>query len=264
MGFSSNNYDRHLINIVSKNPTDKKNDEDLFSRSYDKVIDEYIKSSGLENGLERNLLIPPHLRNAKLREEIKSEIEPVELMDYLKKAIQALTDDGPNLVESGDYEEMLVQLSKSSNYLKKINFNEEVTDDLKTLLHIDEHVMETIFKIAQLEYKNEKVEESLAIFSLLTVLVPQDPDYLYRLGIVARQINKLELALLAFAKATTLNTTFIEARIYSAECNLKLGNFQEAKNELDEIKNQANEKSIDQDWLDIVDQIEEKLTNNKK
>lgn len=227
---------------------------------YDRVIDEYIESEGLEN---QQSLVPSHLRREKIRNEIKAEAESGELRKYLKIAFQTLIDDGQRFVELKDYENMINHLYKSTNYLKKTD-KIPVNLNFKTILHFNEYTMETIFKIAQGTYNDNKLDEALSIFALLTALAPEDPDYLYRLGIVARQTNRLELALSAFINAVSLDPDFVSARLYASECYLKLDQLKEAKHEFEEAKKRIDKTAIDPLWSVMISQLKTQLKETPK
>jgi tetratricopeptide (TPR) repeat protein len=256
--------DRTLVNFGPALQKKKDETSDHLTKVYDKMIDDYIQSAGLESNQPPNLLIPPHLRLAKLRQEIKNEIESVELKEYLKIAFQSLINDGENFVDSEEYGRMCDQFSESSDYLNEIDFNKSNEENFQKLLHIDDTSMETVLKIAKGEFRDNKFEESLSIFALLHFLVPEDPEYSYRLGIVARRTHKIELALRAFSNAASLDPEFFQPRLYAAESHLKLGHFQEAAVEIDEAKKILDLTTMDPIWSDWIVELEKGVKDQQR
>ena len=224
--------------------------------SYDKMIDEYIDSEGLDN-TPPNPLVPGHLRRSKLHEDVKAQTEPTELAVHLKKAIHALTTDADKCLDSTEIKELTQQFSDAIAYLDVIDYTKPMEENYRNILHFNDSTMASILKIAQYEYNENKIEESLSIFALLAVLEPDDPDYWHRLGIVAYQTERYELALKAFNNATTLNTDYLEPRIFAAKCYLNLRQISEAKRELDVINELYDDKSLtDPLWKEMIAYIE--------
>ncbi|MBA3238364.1 MAG: hypothetical protein H0T62_08490 [Parachlamydiaceae bacterium] len=246
-----------LIKIISKNSKTKEREH--FDREYEKLIDKFIVSAGLGDNCPPNLLIPPHLQHDKLRNEIKSQVESEELSRYLKIAIDSLIKDGSHCTELTEYEDMQVQFFEAIGYLNELDVTKPMEENLQKILHISDSVMATAIKIAQYEYEENRLEESLSIFAFLSLLNPEDPDYWYRLGIVTYQLQHFELALRAFTNATSLDISFIETRIYSAECYTRLNRLNEAKEELDKIHDLFDKSSIDPVLSEMIANIEEDI-----
>jgi tetratricopeptide (TPR) repeat protein len=246
------------LNLNSEIEVSEEKPIDHLDQVHNQIVDDYIKSKGLENDQPTDLLMPYHLRHEQLRNEVKAQAGSLELKQYFKIAFPSLVNDGENFVESEEYEWMCEQVSKGSEYLNEIDFYKPLEDNFQNLLKIDDASMETIFQIAKGEFHENKLEESLSIFALLHFLAPDDPDYSYRLGIVAKNTNKLDLALRAFDHAIPLfldlelidPELIVQARLYCADCHLKLGNFSEVKKLLDMVHTEDLSLS---DWFDRIE-----------
>ncbi|MBA2368190.1 MAG: tetratricopeptide repeat protein [Candidatus Protochlamydia sp.] len=228
---------------------------DDFEKEYNKIIDTYIESEGLDDN-PPNPFIPPQLRHSKLREEIKSQAQSKELSDYLNLALETLKTDGVCYVHNVDYESMMNQFSEANENLNKVDINHPLEQNYRHILHFSDSTMQSIFKIAQAEYSNNKFEESLSIFAFLSFLEPEDPDYWYRFGVLAHQLKRYEAALTSFTNSLSLDANFLEARIYTAYCHLKLGQLGEAKDDLDKIHELADSSTIDPIWSKMISELE--------
>lgn len=221
-----------------------------IDRAANKIFDDYIESNGLNNS-PPNPLIPEHLRLEKLRNDVKANLDSGEFDKILPIALDALVYDGKNLVEEAEYKLMCQQLSKIPAFLEKIGYEGPLEGNLQTMIQIPDSVINTIFTVAQ------KVEsdKSIAIFSLLNALVPENPDYPYRLGLVAHTTNNLELALRAFKEAINIDDDFYEARIYLADCLAMDGKTAEAKDELNQIEFEA----VEERWQTVITNLRQDL-----
>ncbi len=224
----------------------------------EKLLDDYIDVNLIDG--EWNSLIPSHLRHDKIKEDLKADAQLPELSILLECAIKILsTEDSKHYLDLRDYEKMVKQFSEAGDYIEKIDLTKPIEEDYASLLHFDDSTMQSIFKIAQEKYNENKIEESFSIFALLSTLKPETFDYWYRMGIIAHQMQQYAFALKAFTNATYFYPDLLGSRIFSADCHLKLGQIENAKTELNEAKILMEKEQPESYWLDLYSQFENNL-----
>jgi tetratricopeptide (TPR) repeat protein len=253
-------YEKELFKLKLEGFNQHENTElSNIDLAINRMAEEVIENRDLENDPPPNLFIPAHLRYEKMRNEIKNELESAELNEFLPIALQALVDDGRNNVELEDYETMCDRISSIPDLIDKMDFSQPIKTDLQTMLQIEDSVMDSIYKIAQLEFHPlNKFLESLSIFTFLHALSPGNIDYSYRLGIVALESDRLELAIRALSNTIKLDPEFYEAQIYLVESYLRHNDFDEAKKEFEKI-DAINLNSIDRSMAEMIHSIQNSL-----
>lgn len=236
----------------------KKQKIDKFDAAYNELFDHFVDSTSSD--LPQETLIPNSIQREKRKKDLMDNTQCLNLEISLKPAIDFLTNKKECQYDFSqeEYDLLLLQFSKISFYLKKIDFTQIHRESLYSLLHLTESTMQAIFRVAIAKYNEEEFETSFNLFSLLATLDQENEDYWYRLGIAAIQIGKLELALQSLAFTLYLNQKMLGARLFSAECYLRLDQLNDAKAELEEAKKIVEDIPQEQIWLDLLVNIEER------
>ena len=102
----------------------------------------------------------------------------------------------------------------------------------------------------------------MSLFLLLTILNPDYSEYHLRRGIAAQMSAKYELAITSYAAASELDSNLIESRLFSAECYLKIGKFEKAKEEFWNAKAITENMQVDDEIVDLLNSVESTIKNN--
>ncbi|MBA3238343.1 MAG: hypothetical protein H0T62_08385 [Parachlamydiaceae bacterium] len=236
---------------------------DKFENAEDKLLDDFIDKFSLLEASQINKLIPESIKKAKIKEDLKSSIKCLDFDINLGPAFEILFKDRHLHIEEDKYEEMVIQLLNIADYIEQIDFSKPIEESFYSLFHISPSTMQSMFQIGIAKYNEEEFESSLSIFYLISSLDQTNADYWYRLGIIAIQIEKLNLALQGFAYAIFYNRDLMGARIFSAQCYLKLGEIEDAKAELTEIKKNSAKISSEPIWRELIANLEYEIKVKK-
>jgi tetratricopeptide (TPR) repeat protein len=106
------------------------------------------------------------------------------------------------------------------------------------------------------------LKDSFDVFSFLTLVCPDEPEYWYRMGLVAHKDEQHELALRALHVASDLDEDFLEPHIFSTECYLDLKEYAEARQELNEAKDCLAHLE-NQSWAETISMLENLIENRE-
>ncbi len=231
--------------------------KDKFDEAIEKDIRSYVDSLTFEDDPNVSKLLTPQMKKAALFEKIKADAQMPELVEFLDTAFDFIKTEGLHYLDSQTHENLLLEFDHASEMLEHIDLSGKIPEQLKSLLQISDEAMLSIFKIAVGAFFEEKSQESLSIFVLLTSLDATDSDYWFRLGIAAQKCGNMDQALEAYGLSKELNPEIIGARLFSAECFLNQKDQDSATNEIDEAKKIISFSDIDPVWLDLLSALEE-------
>ncbi len=235
--------------------------KDRFQLAEEKLLDSIIEKESLLGDPSKNQLVPPSLRKDKLKKDLHDSLESLDLDLDLSPALKILKEEGASYLDSEIYKVMVDQLEDIPKYLEQMDLLQPPKENLYTNLHISESTLQAINSVGVSKYDEGKFDSSLSIFCLLSTLDHENEVWLYRLGISAAQMEKWDQALKAFTYSLYLNPSLIGARIFSAECYIRLGKAVEAKEEINEAKRLIELSSSDTIWLEVLTSIENLISN---
>jgi tetratricopeptide (TPR) repeat protein len=151
---------------------------------------------------------------------------------------------------------MVFDFIKGSEILADFDFKTPVNEGFQTLLEFSDSTIQSILTVTKAKYLEESYADSLALFVLLTALVPQDPTYWYRAGISAHRCQNYPLALKFYQEAIGLDPNLIGAWVFSVECYLKSDLRTEAEAAYLEAKRVGEMPEIDASWKEMLDQMQ--------
>jgi tetratricopeptide (TPR) repeat protein len=150
-------------------------------------------------------------------------------------------------------------LAEAATSLANVRVEEAANTNLQTLAHISDESIQSIVRIALAKFSEERHNDCLALFSLLTLLIPANSEYWFRFGIMAQKCENYELASHAYAATLELDPNNIGARLFAAQCFIKRKIIDEAKAEIAAAKKLSEKDGVDQMWRDLLPTIEEML-----
>ena len=206
-----------------------------------------------------NKLISPEVRRAKIEQEVRAAADSSKLEKYMTNAFKIMRVEGLTYLEKNEHETLQQNLDKFSERLRNLDPSELTSENLKAAMAIPLENQKSILKIAIAKFNEGLLEDSLAMFTFLTTVDEEEPDYWYRLGLVAHMGGNYDLALEAFTTTSQLAPSFIGAHIYLAECycnNRKRG---DATTELQKAKDLFNANKALEEWQGNIQEVESML-----
>ncbi|MBA2369511.1 MAG: hypothetical protein H0V82_10885 [Candidatus Protochlamydia sp.] len=233
--------------------------KDPLEIEFNEAIQEQIKSE-MENEVrsEYNLLSPA-MKQAKRKQEIIEEASFKEVSQNLSLAVKILMDEGSQVLEKEEYDDLLKSLVHINSNLDSLEPKHLNDESLQAALKIPDTCGRFILKIGVDKYSQGLVDESIALFLLLTIVNPDEPDYWFRLGLAAKKNQNYSLALNALATTTELAPEFIGAHIYAAHCHLKMYSKENALAEFAIAKEIQEKTQIEEKWLQSMNEVENLL-----
>lgn len=225
-------------------------------------IDSYVDGLEFEEEVSNLALLSPKLKKERIKMTIKEALKFPELTGDLERAIKLLFSEGAAYLSIEANQLLLSDFLKASDLLAESKSTDIVDINFQELAKISDESMKSILIIAIAKFSEEKYEDCLSLFSLLTVLSPAYSEYWIRLGIAAQKCLNFDLALGAYEAASELDPDLIEARLFAAECFISINRLEEAKKEVAKAKGIAERMKIDQVWLDLILTIETNIKNH--
>lgn len=192
----------------------------------------------------------------KMRLEIEESLKLPKLTKQIETAAAILFSESAHYLSKEANEKLLSDLDTASTILSDIDPKKMAEVDLQTYAEISDGSMQAIADIGFAKFSHGSFSDCLALFSLLTLLDPGCAEYWLRLGISAYQCEDYEQASRAYIAAEELDPDLISAKLFAAECDIKLGEIERAKAELDAAKAIAKHTPQDRKWLDLLSEIE--------
>lgn len=241
--------------------------KDKYDVETDKAINKYLDSldnSDLDDPNE-NKLISKEMKRAKKKQEIINELLPPEVDESIKIAFEILLNEGDHYLPKEDYTSIVNLLKEINESFEKMNAF-EVSPDLSVQesLKINEKNIESIFNVAVEKSKESKLDDAMALFLLLSTLVPDDLDYLYRAGVAAQECEKLNLAISCHSTVCELAPDFLESRIFLILCYIKSDQYDKAELEFEILNKLKAETELEDAQTKAIVEIETLLKNHKK
>jgi len=226
-----------------------------YDKAIEKQINQYIDSLNLEAAYATNRLLPPAAHRAKIMAEMKEAFSLSELDAYFTPSFDLLLSTGRDYLDPDANHEMQKTLSQIPEVIEKIDLDQEYTDSFQKLLGVSDGVMKSIVQIAQAQFEEEKFENCLSLFVVLSILAPENFDYWFRLGIAAQKAQKNDLALRAYRQAIDLNPKLVLALLFSVECYLSMDLSEQAKATLAEANRIAETTEIEGAWRPLLQEM---------
>lgn len=228
-------------------------EENKFDRAIVSFAQQYADSFP-ESELAQDPLLSPQLKRARLKEELVDGVQMPELTEQLERAVQIIQNEGVKILSFDQYAHLIEAFSEARIRLEQLDLSKSsLKNNWGTLLQLnDGDTIASLYKMGLVKYEQEQFFDSLALFSLLTALNPEESENWYRMGIAAHNCDKLDLALNAYHTAWELNPDLIGARLFAAQCHVKLHENQAAKELCDEVQVLMAKKEPDALWSALL------------
>ncbi len=232
------------ISLKKKNSQlQKDTPKSQYELEIDKEIDDYVDHMELDLDPKKLALKSEKMQKAALKQELKEAIKLPEMSQQMKLAKKILKSEAKNYLSEESLQILNSDLATASERLAEIKIDEGGDSNIQNLIKMSDTSVDSIAQIAQEKYKEERLEECLSLFYLLTILNPENDEFWFRLGIIAQQCEKYELALRAYAVTFDLDPENLAAKLFSAECYIGLNRTDEALQEIEAVKKLAESEA---------------------
>ena len=198
----------------------------------------------------------------KIEAEVRKEADLTEFGEHIEQGIYIIRNEGQKYLEKEAFEQLNLAIDEISHKIQALDLKNFTEESLQNALSIPDPAANSILKIAIDKFSEGLHQNALNIFSFLTLVCPDEPEYWYRMGLVAHKDGQHELAVKAFQAATALNKDFLEPRIFAAESYIDLKEYDEAQQELSAAK-KCQSLLKDQSWGESIAILENLIENRE-
>lgn len=248
----------------SKNKTPAENhlEKRPFDAAFDLAIKKEVDQMIEKEDPSQHKLLTLQSRRAQLEQELRSDVEMSEFGTHLINALNILRNEGKNYLENEEYEQLIQAIDQQNQQIAKLEPSTLNDENLLAALTMSQANLASILKVGIDKYSQGLPNESLSIFSYLSSLDATNPDYWYRLGLVAQTCEQFDLALRAFAATAQITPEFIGNRIFAAQCYLHLDQREAAIKELEAARSLFEKSTPNEEWQKHIEDIENLLAAN--
>jgi tetratricopeptide (TPR) repeat protein len=244
------------LNLKSSKKLNAKIQKNTHQDTLDELIEEQVEKIMREEDATNVKLLSKEARRIKIKQEIEESLKMREYSNTITSAVNILKTKGAKYLEAEVFQKLLEDLNKLGERISGLNLKSLDDETLDQVLTISPSSMDAILVVAILKFNEGLLPDSISVFTLLCTLDASEPDYWYRLGLVAQKNEQYDLSLNALAIATLLAPEFIGTRIYSAQCYIILQQYDDARAELEEAKKLINSINVEEEWSLRVQDIE--------
>ncbi|MBA2727020.1 MAG: hypothetical protein H0U49_02465 [Parachlamydiaceae bacterium] len=256
----------HGITTAAKKkvlPMVNTNTNDPFGSVIEKSIQEEVDLMLANEDPNQKKFLSVQARRTKLEDELRESLDLSEFGKHVTIATNIIKNEGDQYLEKQEFDLLIEGLNNLQKQMSKLDPNNLNDDAIKEALTLTPTNLASIQKIGIAKFSDGHMPESLSIFALLSALDSQEPDYWYRLGLVAQKCEQYDLALRAFALTSLFAPEFIGAHIFAAECYLNLEKYEDALAEVNEIKKILETTKVNDEWQARLIDIEKLLSAAK-
>ena len=171
----------------------------------------------------------------KIEEEVRKSADLSEFLEHIHHGVKIIRS-GERYLEKEAFNRLSLSLEEIDRKIRQLDLKNITDESLKNALSIPEGSAESLLKIGVDKFSEGLLKECFDVFSFLTLVCPDEPEYWYRMGLVALKDEQYELAIRSFHVASELDKGFLEPHIFSTECYLDLKDYINARHELNEAK----------------------------
>ncbi len=233
--------------------------KDRFELALDECIKEEVDRLMLDEDPTKIKLVTPEIRRKQLEAEKRKELQFTEFEQSMITAVRIIRNEGQNLLTPAEYDIVKESLNHLNQQLQQLELNNLDNEKLKNALVTPQENLACILKIGIAKYSEKQLEDSLSIFAFLATIDSQNPDYWFRLGSVAEEMERYDLAIQAYSAVNDLAPEFADAHIFKAKCCIHNNKLALAAEELPKIKHILQSNHEEKKWEEYVNAIENVL-----
>lgn len=253
-----------MMNGLGAKKTNQNKSEQSLAYSVDELAFKDIIKSEVDRLMEiedfpANSLLSPGMRRAKIEQEVRAGADLTDFQKWMSLANKIMRNEGLNYLEKSEGKDLLSKLDELNLNVNDLDLREVTKENLEEALSMPEKERASILKIGIGKYKEGMLEDTLAIFTFLTAIAEEEPNYWFRLALVAQKVGKYALAIEALDTLTDLDPDFIEAYFYRTKCYLDQKMCIEAESELNKAKAILKTTNEEEKWHEYLIEIEDLL-----
>lgn len=227
-------------------------EKNRFELALDETLKAYVTDLLKNDDPTKISLIPPAIRQAQLIKELKESVDFSEFGSFLEVAVNIFRDEGQSYLGQDDYNTLVKELENLRNQLVTLDLSHLEDFSLKNALKIPAQTRAFMLKMGIAKFSEELYPASLSIFSFLSAVENDEPDYWYRLGLVAQESERYDLAIKSYQAAAELAPDFIGTKIFTAQCYLNLGEREKALETMVDVKDMMYKTDDSEKWTPHV------------
>lgn len=232
--------------------------EDKFDKAIDKQIDDYLDNLNLEGLFSNNKLVTAEMKRVQIKNDLIEEIRKSDKSKEIFEAIYMLKSKDLNLLEDKEYWLLMSEFERAGNILEGLDPNHIPVENFQKILSISDESMQSIMKVAVAKFVSQNYNDSLLLYNLLSTLAPDNPEFRFRLGLVAQQSGKIDLALSAYLATADIIPKFLGAKLFAIECYLDLGYQADAQIAFREAEKIADNEGGAPEWRKFYKELKAK------
>lgn len=255
--------DSRLYDLMHGNTSNKKgqaSSSDRFELAIKERVKKHVEQLISEGAVASNKLVPEGLKQELAEQEVLNSVDLTEFNNHLALAISILMKESNHYLNRIDCAHLIQELERINKNISELELSSLNDEVLYTAISMTHQGLSSILDIAIAKCNEGLLPESLALFALLTTLDSTEPNYWYRLGLVAQRTESYDLAARAYAAVGSMSPEFIGAPIFATECWLKMNQREMALTELAKAKT-ILKTNPSKEWLQYVIDLESLLSH---
>ena len=222
----------------------------MNASSVESIIDELMKE---DDGVNPNSRFPVEQQLAAKREDYRRFLELKPFKDRIILAVATIEQEMQTLLPEEEYESLIAELAHAGKIL------ESTPEKQGSELGVTTTTLDKLYEFAHKAMKINRMDEAIAILTLLTTLDRSWFRHWFLLGVALQEQKHYKDALEAYEMANTISEEAPLAHLFSAECYYNLADMQKASAHLHKGKGIAQHQSNNLEWTQIIDELETKI-----
>lgn len=178
-----------------------------------------------------------------------------ELSAQITRAIKIINLDGPHYLDKTQWQSLQIEMMRAADRMATSEFDPRTTT-FQELLGFSDNALESIEMIAAIKYEENALHECLALYAFLNTLNEDNSAYWLRLAIILQELGEIKQAIQTYEMAIEFDPTNIGAYLFSAECQIALGNKSEANTLLEKAKQLIEEQHAENAWFESLSELQ--------
>ncbi len=218
--------------------------EENWNREIDLCIAESLKKESTNPDLE------PFKTVESKKSKLKETLQFTDLSRHIELALEFLNTSGETSLIAA-----LSHLGEHENGVL------DESNDFQDILKIHDETLSSIAQIGIDSFSQGLLKESMAIFVLLTTLVPENAGYWYKAGIAADKLEQYDLAIKFYSAAAALAPELIGPKAFLVDCYLESKEINEAE-AAHKLAIECDNK--ESEWSDFLSKLESEIQSAQK
>lgn len=246
----------HGMDLDYKSGSRKKREE--LDPEQEKIIDAYLDQLPIDEG-PPNQLISPQMKRNSLKLEVREIFEMKEYRERSKLAVDCILTEGMRYLDKEPWDQLQAEFETFSNHINSLNLSDLDDKNFSEIHAFSDASLGAIAHIAMAKFDEKQYKVSLALFTFLILLEPENGEWWFRAGIAAQFAEEYALASKNYLVAHEMSTDDVTSCLFAAHCFYKAGQKDQAKDALELAKKLIENNTGDQEKIELYSQIEKEV-----